>query len=98
MKAVFWRGESGLRTRSGKPSMTPTPEPPLAGAAQALFGGTPQPFFQYPDADSNVTAGSANIRTIVVNLEATPENQPTGIWQAGAVSVQMSDRIRLTNR
>jgi hypothetical protein len=33
-----------------------------------------------------------------VNLRVGVQNQPPAIWMAGAVTVTMSDRIRLRNR
>ncbi len=79
-----------------------TPQALLTGVVQASEGGALQPFFQYLDADGNVianpTATPEGIRTIVVRLRVGVQNQPPAIWQAGAVQVTMSDRIRLRNR
>jgi prepilin-type N-terminal cleavage/methylation domain-containing protein len=69
---------------------------PIAGNMAALT-------FTYLDAAgavlaSPVAAGQeANIRTIVVNAVGQPQNQPA-IFQAGRVSVAMTDTIRLRNR
>jgi type II secretory pathway component PulJ len=69
---------------------------PLAGNLAALT-------FTYMDAAGNVIASpvpaaqEANIRTIVVNAVGQPQNQPT-IFQAGRVSVAMTDTVRLRNR
>ena len=74
----------------------------VTGVAQASEGGAVQPFFQYLDADGNIIANPGatpwQIRTIVVRLRVGVQNQPPAIWQAGAVQVTMSDRIRLRNR
>ncbi len=78
------------------------PAPLLTGVQQASAGGVLQPLFQYLDADGNVLPAPVGtpwlIRTIVVNLRVGVQNQPPAIWQAGAVQVTMSDRIRLRNR
>jgi len=64
-------------------------ETPIIGGVQALS-------FTYLGADGNVTAVSANIRTIVLSLTVVPEtagynpNQPT--------AVTVTDKIRLRNR
>lgn len=61
-------------------------------------------FFQYCDVDGTdlglaVPPGNEwQIRTVVVNMRVGVQNQPPAIWQAGAVTVTMSDRIRLRNR
>lgn len=56
-------------------------------------------FFQFCDAASNPTGVSANIRTVVVNLQVGVQQNPApAVWQAGAIQVTMSDRIRLRNR
>lgn len=58
--------------------------------------------FQYCDANGQAVANPGatpeQIRMIVVNMRVGVQNQPPAIWQAGAVSVTMSDRIRLRNR
>lgn len=56
------------------------------------------PFFQYCDANGNNAAFTDQIKTVVVNLRVGVQNQPPAIWMAGAVTVTMSDRIRLRNR
>ena len=64
------------------------------------------PFFQYCGRDigagvidetltSNVPT---DVRSIIVTLRVGVQNQPPAIWMAGAVTVTMSDRIRLRNR
>jgi prepilin-type N-terminal cleavage/methylation domain-containing protein len=69
---------------------------PLAGNIAALT-------FTYLDADGNALASpvpaaqEVDIRTIVVNVVGQPQNQPS-IFQAGRVSVAMTDTIRLRNR
>jgi prepilin-type N-terminal cleavage/methylation domain-containing protein len=56
------------------------------------------PFFQYCDANGNPAVTTDQIKTVVVNLRVGVQNQPPAIWMAGAVTVTMSDRIRLRNR
>jgi len=56
------------------------------------------PIFQYCDANGNPAVTTDQIKTVVVNLRVGVQNQPPAIWQAGAVTVTMSDRIRLRNR
>ena len=83
------------------------PQTLVTSVTQANLGGV-QPFFQYLDANGCVigvvcpTTGAiptqADIRTVVVNLQVGVQNQPPAIWQAGAIQVTMSDRIRLRNR
>jgi len=76
----------------------------VTSVQQALTGGAPQPFFTYLDANGNVMTAAAAaatpelIRTIWVQMRVGVQNQPPAIWQAGAVQVTMSDRIRLRNR
>lgn len=58
------------------------------------------PIFQYCN-NAVPPAAAVNpqdIRSIVVNLRVGVQSQPPGIWQAGAITVTMSDRIRLRNR
>ena len=85
------------------------PQTLVTSVAQASVGGVLQPYFQYLDANGCVigvcnspTTGApttqADIRTVVVNLRVGVQNQPPAIWQAGAIQVTMSDRIRLRNR
>ena len=64
-----------------------------------------RPFFQYLDANGCVIGAcgappttQADIRTVVVNFRVGVQNTAPVFWQAGAVSVTMSDRIRLRNR
>jgi Tfp pilus assembly protein PilW len=56
------------------------------------------PFFQYCDGNGNPALTTDQIKTVVVNLRVGVQNQPPAIWMAGAVTVTMSDRIRLRNR
>jgi prepilin-type N-terminal cleavage/methylation domain-containing protein len=61
------------------------------------------PFFQYCDANSGTLASPVGapgaIRSVIVSFRIGPQSQPPpSIWQAGAVTVTMSDRIRLRNR
>jgi prepilin-type N-terminal cleavage/methylation domain-containing protein len=74
----------------------------VTSVQQALTGGAPQPFFTYLDINGAVIANPAAnpelIRTIWVQMRVGVQNQPPTIWQAGAVQVTMSDRIRLRNR
>ena len=61
------------------------------------------PFFQYcyyDPATGNALAAASpwQIKEIIVNMRVGVQNQPPAIWQAGAVQVTMSDRIRLRNR
>jgi prepilin-type N-terminal cleavage/methylation domain-containing protein len=56
------------------------------------------PIFQYCTASGGVAATPDQIRTVIVNIRAGVQNQPPGIWQAGAIQVTMTDRIRLRNR
>jgi prepilin-type N-terminal cleavage/methylation domain-containing protein len=78
------------------------PQTLLTGVVQASEGGALQPFFQYLDANGNVianpTANPEGIRTIVIRLRVGVQKQTPAIWQAGAIQVTMSDRIRLRNR
>ena len=79
-------------------------QPLVTSVQQALVGGVAQPFFQYLAADGTdlgpavPAANEWQIRTVVVNIRVGVQNQPPAIWQAGAVTVTMSDRIRLRNR
>jgi type II secretory pathway component PulJ len=57
--------------------------------------------FSYLDANGNTIANPAangpNIRTVIVNAVGQPQNQPS-TFQAGRVSVAMTDAVRLRNR
>ncbi len=78
----------------------------VTNVAQASLGGAAQPFFQYLDADGNVlptpianpSLNQSNIRAVVVNFQAGVQGLTPQSWQAGAIQVTMSDRIRLRNR
>jgi hypothetical protein len=52
---------------------------------------------QYLDDTGAVTAISADIRTVVITLGVSPDNQPAKNPQ-GRVLVTVSDRARLRNR
>lgn len=56
------------------------------------------PFFQYCDGTGNAAALPWQVKEVIVNMRVGVQNQPPAIWQAGAVQVTMSDRIRLRNR
>ena len=84
--------------------MDAQPQTLVTSVAQAAVGaicvgGVLVPF-QYCDAGGGAAAApvSANLRTVVVNLQVGVQNQPPAIWQTGAIRVTMSDRIRLRNR
>jgi len=51
----------------------------------------------YLDADGNVTATAANVRTVVVSAVGQPEVQPAS-FVGGRVQVAMTDSVRLRNR
>lgn len=74
----------------------------VTSVQQASAGGALQPVFQHLDANGQVIANPGatpeQIRTIWVQTRVGVQNQPPAIWQAGAVQVTMSDRIRLRNR
>jgi hypothetical protein len=78
----------------------------VTNVVQASFGGVPQAFFQYLDADGNVLAtpivnpsqNQSSIRAVVVNFQAGVQGVTPQSWQAGAIQVTMSDQIRLRNR
>jgi len=72
---------------------------PLA-PVEIIVGGIQALTFTYWDQDDNVLGEPIqpqNIYSVQISLTTQPERQP-GIWQAGRVSVTMSDRIRLRNR
>jgi len=105
------RQESQLAPPPASPPCPAGFQPLVTSVAQANFvvGGVlqpPQPFFQYRDANGTVIAlpianpsqNQANIRTVEVNLRVGVQNTAPVFWQAGAVQVTMSDRIRLRNR
>ncbi|MBI3030697.1 MAG: prepilin-type N-terminal cleavage/methylation domain-containing protein [Candidatus Rokubacteria bacterium] len=91
-------------------SAIPVPQDPLCAAGFVSLVTSVQPaqaggdVFTYLDANGNVmtpAAAAANpelIRTIWVQMQVGVQNAPPAIWQAGAVQVTMSDRIRLRNR
>ena len=103
-------GGNLCRQESAIPVVPPDPLCPagsvslVTSAQQASAGGAPQEFFQYLNASGVLmtpAAAAANpelIRTIWVQMRVGVQNQPPAIWQAGAVQVTMSDRIRLRNR
>jgi hypothetical protein len=64
---------------------------------QTIVGGIQALIFTYLDEIDAPTALPANIRSVQISLTTRPENQPA-TWQAGRVSVTMSDKIRLRNR
>jgi len=64
---------------------------------QTIVGGIEALTFTYLDENDAVTALAENIRSVQISLTTRPENQPA-TWQAGRVSVTMSDKIRLRNR
>ena len=70
---------------------------------QTIVGGIQALTFTYLDENNVVLAPPLappvlpNIRSVQISLTTQPENQPA-IWQAGRVSVTMTDRIRLRNR
>jgi hypothetical protein len=64
---------------------------------QTIVGGIQALTFTYLDEIDAPTALPANIRSVQISLTTRPENQPA-TWQAGRVSVTMSDKIRLRNR
>ncbi len=79
----------------------PAGVPLVTSVQQAQDGGGAQAFFTYLDANGTTIAPGATpelIRTIWVQMTVGVQNQPPAIWQAGAVQVTMSDRIRLRNR
>ena len=80
-------------------------QPLVTGVQQAATGSNcagalipNPPFFQYCTAAGGVPATPDQIMTVIVNLRVGVQNQPPAIWQAGMVTVTMSDRIRLRNR
>ena len=103
-------GGNLCRQESAIPVVPPDPLCPagfvslVTSAQQASAGGALQPFFQYLDASGVLMTPAAAaatpwlIRTIWVQMRVGVQNQPPAIWQAGAVQVTMSDRIRLRNR
>lgn len=103
-------GGTLCRQESAIPVVPPDPLCPagfvslVTSAQQASAGGALQPFFQYLDASGVLMTPAAaaatpwQIRTIWVQMRVGVQNQPPVIWQAGAVQVTMSDRIRLRNR
>lgn len=100
---VLCRQESAVDPPATPPC--PNGQPLITSVAQASIGGAPQPIFQYLDANDNVlgppagpVAAPDQIRTVLVTMQAGVQNQPPAIWQAGAIQVTMSDRIRLRNR
>jgi prepilin-type N-terminal cleavage/methylation domain-containing protein len=80
----------------------PAGVPLVTSIQQAVEGGVAQSFFEYLDGNGTIIANPAanpeGIRTVVVRVRVGVQNQPPAIWQAGAVQVTMSDRIRLRNR
>jgi hypothetical protein len=64
---------------------------------QTIIGGIHALAFTYLDENDAATAQVENIRSVQIELTTQPENQPA-TWQAGRVSVTMSDKIRLRNR
>ena len=71
---------------------------------ESVLDSAPQPIaqvqqltLQYLDASGAVTTTAANIRTVVVTLQAEPDNQPAASPQ-GRVVVNVTDRARLRNR
>jgi len=76
---------------------------PPDAAPQTIVGGVQALTFTYRDENDAVLGPPGppiqpeNIRSVQISLTTQPENLP-GTWQAGRVSVTMSDRIRLRNR
>ena len=64
---------------------------------QTIVGGVQALTFTYLDENDAVAAQAQDIRSVQISLTTRPENQPA-TWQAGRVSVTMSDKIRLRNR
>lgn len=67
---------------------------------QTIMGGIQALTFTYLDETDAVIPPAVppeNIRSVQISLTTQPENNPA-TWQAGRVSVTMSDRIRLRNR
>lgn len=69
----------------------------LQRQGQTIIGGIQALTFTYLDENDAVTGLAQNIRSVQISLTTRPENQPA-TWQAGRVSVTMSDKIRLRNR
>jgi prepilin-type N-terminal cleavage/methylation domain-containing protein len=67
------------------------------GATQTIVAGIQSLTFTYLDASGVATVQPENIRSVQISVTAQPGNLPA-TWQAGRVSVTMSDRIRLRNR
>lgn len=77
-------------------------QPVVSSGNRCTGAADPPPIFQYCDANGALIADpGANpelIRIVVVNMLVGVQNQPPAVWMAGAVSVTMTDRIRLRNR
>ena len=66
-------------------------------SALTLATGITSLTFTYQDSTGVTTATAANIRTVVVTLTTTPQNQPAATMQ-GRVLVTMTDSLRMRNR
>lgn len=69
-------------------------------APQTIIGGVQALTFTYLDAAGNVLLAPVpplNVASLQIAITTQPEIQP-GIFQAGRVTVTMTDRVRLRNR
>jgi prepilin-type N-terminal cleavage/methylation domain-containing protein len=70
--------------------------PAVAGCEAPVVGGVQALAFTYLDEGGNVTAVSANIRTVVVSVTMIPETAGNNPYQPTSSTV--TDRVRLRNR
>lgn len=77
-------------------------ESAVDAAALPLVGGIQNLTFTYLDASGAVTATTANIRSVVVTVQAGPQTRlagnPCATYAQGKVAVTMTDTARIRNR